>query len=123
MSAIDIARFNADWLAAWSSKDVDRLAGFYAEDCLYKDPQTVEGLNGRAALRAYLEGLFAATPAMVYTPDTVWPIEGGFCGRWYCAIGEGGAGGRMRGFDLVLLKDGLIGVNEVYVHQMPAPAA
>jgi hypothetical protein len=113
----DVAAFNASWLQAWTDKDVDRLMGFYAEDCVYRDPQTAAGLTGQAALRAYLEGLFAATPAMKYTPDELWPIPGGFCGRWYCEV----AGGpRLRGFDLVLLQGDRIALNEVYVHQLPA---
>ncbi|MCR5878517.1 nuclear transport factor 2 family protein [Phenylobacterium sp. J367] len=113
---MDIADFNARWLKAWTDKDVDRLVRFYAEGCVYKDPQTAAGLEGREALRAYLTGLFAATPAMTYTPDEVWPIPGGFCGRWYCRI-EGA--GQLRGFDLVLLDGEEIVLNEVYVHPLP----
>jgi hypothetical protein len=115
---MDIADYNARWLRAWSDKDVDRLVAFYADDCVYKDPQTAGGLIGQAALRHYLSGLFAATPPMTYTPDETWPILGGFCGRWYCEIGEGG--GRLRGFDLVILDGERIALNEVYVHQMSA---
>jgi hypothetical protein len=115
MNSGEIERFNADWLAAWTAKDVDRLCAFYAEGCVYKDPQTAAGLTGRAALRGYLQGLFAATPAMTYTPDETWPIPGGYCGRWYCDI-EGGA--RMRGFDLVILEGREIVLNEVYVHPL-----
>ncbi len=111
----DIAGYNARWLAAWTAKDVDALLGFYAEDCVYKDPQTAGGLTGHEPLRAYLTGLFGATPAMTYTPDEVWPIPGGFCGRWYCDV-EGGQ--RLRGFDLVVLRDGLIALNEVYVQPL-----
>jgi len=114
---LDIERFNARWLAAWTSKDVPGLLQFYAADCVYKDPQTADGLVGRDALGGYLTGLFGATPAMTYAPDEVWPIPGGFCGRWYCDI-EGGA--RLRGFDLVILKDGLIALNEVYTHTVSA---
>lgn len=117
---MDIADYNARWLAAWTAKDVDGLCAFYAEDCVYKDPQTAGGLTGRAALRDYLIGLFAATPPMTYTPDETWPVPGGFCGRWYCEIGPGGSGGRLRGFDLVILDGDRIALNEVYVHQMPA---
>lgn len=115
---MDIARFNADWLKAWSDKDVDRLVGFYSEDASYMDPQTTSGLSGRPALRAYLTNLFGSTPPITYNPETVWAIEGGFCGRWYADIGEAGKDGRMRGFDLVILKDGLIAHNEVYVHPL-----
>ncbi len=118
MTLEEITAFNADWLAAWTAKDVPRLAAFYAADCTYKDPQTAAGLTGREALSAYLTGLFGATPPMTYTPDEVWPIPGGFCGRWYCDIGDGGSAGRLRGFDLVLLKDGEIALNEVYVHTL-----
>ena len=115
MSSLDIADFNRRWLKAWSDKDVERLCGFYADDCVYKDPQTAAGLTNNAALGAYLTGLFGATPAMTYTPDEVWPIPGGFCCRWYCDI-EGGA--RMRGFDLVILDGEKIILNEVYTHQL-----
>jgi len=114
MDSSDIERFNADWLRAWTDKDVERLLGFYAEDCVYKDPQTA-GLTGHPALRAYLTGLFGATPAMTYAPDEVWPISNGFCGRWYCDI-EGG--GRLRGFDLVVLRGDRIILNEVYTHTL-----
>lgn len=117
---MDIADYNARWLRAWTDKDVDGLCAFYAEDCVYKDPQTAGGLTGQAALRGYLTGLFAATPAMTYTPDETWPVPGGFCGRWYCDIGPGGSDGRLRGFDLVILDGDRIALNEVYVHQMPA---
>jgi len=122
MSAVDIVRFNADWLAAWTRKDVAALLGFYAEDAIYKDPQTAAGIEGRAALSAYLTSLFTATPPMRYEPETVWAIDGGFCGRWFCTIGAAGEGGRLRGFDLVLLRGDRIAYNEVYVHQLAAAA-
>ncbi len=118
MTLDEIIAFNADWLRAWTDKDVPRLAGFYAEDCVYRDPQTAGGVQGRAALSAYLAGLFAATPPMTYAPDEAWAIAGGYCGRWYCEMGEGGAAGRLRGFDLVLLRGHEIVLNEVYVHQL-----
>jgi len=115
---VSIERFNADWLAAWSDKDVERVLSFYDADASYSDPQVPAGIAGHDAMRAYLTGLFALLPATLYTPDAVWPIPGGFCGRWYCAIGEGGADGRLRGFDLVLLRGDRIAHNEVYVHQL-----
>jgi hypothetical protein len=118
MSPEEKAAFNADWLAAWTAKDVQKLLTFYAEDCVYMDPQTAGGLKGRAALGPYLTQLFAATPPMTYTPDEIWPTADGFCGRWYCEIG--GGAGRLRGFDLVVLRGREIALNEVYTHQIPA---
>ena len=52
----------------------------------------------------------------------VWAIQGGFCGRWYCDIGDGGSEGKMRGFDLVLIENSLIKHNEVYVHPLSEAA-
>ncbi|WP_233356159.1 nuclear transport factor 2 family protein [Henriciella aquimarina] len=118
MSPMDLERFNADWLQAWSDKDVDRLVGFYSADTVYKDPQMPRGIEGRDALRTYLDTLFASTPPMHYQPETVWKIEGGFCGRWYCDLGKDGKDGKVRGFDLVLLEHDLIKHNEVYVHPL-----
>ena len=115
--ALDIADYNARWLAAWTAKDVDAPLGLYAEDCVYKDPQTSAGITGHESLSAYLSGLFAATPPMTYSPDEVWPIRGGFCGRWYCDM-VGDQPARLRGFDLVLLEGDRIALNEVYVHTL-----
>ena len=120
MTLDEITRYNADWLQAWTDKDVDRLCEIYAEDCVYRDPQATAGLTGREPLRVYLTQIFANTPPMTYIPDEVWPIPGGFCGRWWCEIGEGGALGKLRGFDLVILKGDKIGLNEVYTHALGA---
>lgn len=118
---MDVATYNAEWLKAWSDKDVDRLLTLYHPDVVYKDSQTAAGIKGHAALRAYLEGLFKATPPMRYNPDEVWPIPGGYCGRWYCTIDlPDGSKRLMRGFDLVLLEGDQISLNEVYTHNLPA---
>lgn len=120
--SIDIERFNADWLKAWTNKDVERLLDFYSADAFYADPQTAGGIRGHDALRAYLQALFAGTPKMTYNPETVWAIENGFCGRWYCEVDDGEEAGRLRGFDLVIFDGGRIGHNEVYVHDLPVAA-
>ena len=118
-STRDVVDRNADWLQAWSDKDVDRLVGLYAPDVIYKDPQVPAGLHGRAALRSYLTGLFAATPPMTYEPDQVWPTPEGWCGRWVCRVeGPDGSVTWLRGFDLVVLGEGGIAVNEVYTHTL-----
>lgn len=118
---MNIEQFNAEWLQAWSDKDVPRLLSFYAEDTVYMDAQTAAGLRGHAQLRPYLEQLFATTPPMRYDPDEVWPIDGGYCGRWICTIDvPGGVRRYLRGFDLVQLDGGKITLNEVYTHQLEA---
>jgi ketosteroid isomerase-like protein len=118
---MDIEDFNRRWLAAWTAKDVAALLGFYAEDVAYFDPQLPNGVHGSEALGAYLTGLFAATPAMRYDPEKVWATNDGFCGRWYCVMGDDPAAPpAMRGFDLCVIKDGRIAHNEVYAHPLTA---
>ncbi|MEO6044929.1 MAG: nuclear transport factor 2 family protein [Tepidiformaceae bacterium] len=117
---MDIEAYNAAWLQAWTDKDTEKLLTFYGPDVIYKDNQTAAGIHGHAALRAYLNALFAATPPMRYEPDEVWAIKGGFCGRWLCTMAmPDGSTRRLRGFDLVLLEGDQITLNEVYTHQLP----
>lgn len=117
---MDIEEYNAAWLKAWSEKDTAKLLEFYDPEVVYKDNQTAAGITGHAALKAYLDGLFAATPPMRYEPDEVWEIEGGYCGRWICTIDlPEGKKSYLRGFDLVLLDGERIMLNEVYTHTLP----
>lgn len=116
---MDIEALNAAWLKAWSDKDVPTLLTQYHPDVTYKDAQTAQGITGETALGQYLTGLFAAMPPTRYTPDHVWAIDGGFCGRWFAEMElPDGSKRKMRGFDLCQLKDGRIIYNEVYTHQL-----
>jgi hypothetical protein len=118
---MDIADFNKRWLAAWTAKDTPGLLQFYSPETTYIDSQVPAGITGHAALAAYLDGLFKATPPMEYIADETWPIPGGYCGRWICTIDiPGGPDRRMRGFDLVLLDGDRITHNEVYTHSLSA---
>jgi len=118
---MDIVDYNARWLAAWTAKDTAALLSFYSPSTTYKDAQVPAGITGHPALKAYLDGLFAATPPMEYVADAVWPIEGGYCGRWFCTIAmPDGTNRKLRGFDLVLLDGDAITYNEVYTHSLPA---
>jgi hypothetical protein len=121
---MDYAVFNAAWLDAWSAKDVDALVDrYYSADVVYRDAQTATGLTGSAELRAYLAGLFAAMPPTRYVPDETWELadRAGFCGRWIATMElPGGGVRRFRGFDLCLVSDGKIRLNEVYTHDLPA---
>lgn len=110
MTRDELNAFNRAWLRAWTDKDIGRIAAMYAEDCSYVDGANAAGLAGRAALAGYMEQLFPHLPEWQYKPDALWPVEGGFCARWFLDMG----GKRFRGFDFVLLRDGLIAHNEVY---------
>ncbi len=118
---MDVERHNAEWLQAWSDKDVERLLSFYSQDVVYRDPQVPRGLVGHEALRTYLTQLFDLTPPMRYEPDEVWETDSGWCGRWVCALSQpDGSTVWVRGFDLVVLAGSEIALNEVYTHTVDA---
>jgi hypothetical protein len=112
----DLQQLNADWLAAWTAQDAERLASLYHADCRYFDPQLPEGLDGRRALRDRFAKLFELAPSMRYEADRIWPVSGGFCSRWICTIQAGDVKQMIRGFGLLLLEEGKIVHNEVYAH-------
>jgi len=122
--SLDLADYNKRWLQAWSDKDVAKLLTFYDENCLFFDPSLPNGITGHKALAPYLTELFKALPTTKYIPEEIWSTHNGYCGRWYCVMGDDpSAKPTMRGFDLVVLKGDKIILNEVYVHMLQAPAA
>ena len=83
------------------------------------------GSGRRRALRRRMKGGFL--PALIpiiaaaigVKPEEIWPTSNGYCGRWYCTIGDDPkAPPALRGFDLVVLKGDRIVLNEVYVHEL-----
>lgn len=118
---MDLETFNRDWLQCWTDKSVDGILAFYHPDIRYYDEGAPDGLTGKDALRAYFTAVFAAVGAWEYRPELIWTIEGGYCGRWYMDMEAGGQTVLIRGFDMCLLKDGLIVHNEVYTHKLTKP--
>lgn len=110
--------FTRQWLAAWSAKDVAGVLAHYTNDCIYRDPQTADTIQGHEAIGAYLTKLFASQPNVTYTPHQLWTTPDGYCGRWYALIEAPTGPVHMRGFDLCVMRDGLICHNEVYVHML-----
>lgn len=59
--------FAREWIAAWDSRDVDRILSFYAEDASYEDVPTLqngwgEPARGRARIRESVEETFQGMP-------------------------------------------------------------
>jgi steroid delta-isomerase-like uncharacterized protein len=51
-----------EWAAAWSAGDPDRLAAIFADDCVYEDVTMGVLTHGKAELKAFADGIFAAIP-------------------------------------------------------------
>jgi steroid delta-isomerase-like uncharacterized protein len=60
MSSTDTAL--EEWAAAWSAQDRDRLAAIFTDDCVYEDETMGVLTRGKAELKAFADGIFAAIP-------------------------------------------------------------
>jgi hypothetical protein len=112
---VDAEAFCDAWLAAWTGGDVERLAAYYADDCVYSDPSKPKGVRGKDELRRYLAKWLPDYAQMVWTREGLFPIDGGFCVTWTARIPVRGEWLIERGMDLVLLDaSGKVLRNEVY---------
>ncbi|HEY8072760.1 MAG TPA: nuclear transport factor 2 family protein [Labilithrix sp.] len=113
----DIAALTKRAIEAWNRQDVDAVAACYAEDCIYRDPNTRGAIEGRRAFAKYLTKLFAAWK-MEWTVKEIHPLSDGsgaaFTWRADLASASGGDKKRIHGMDLVVLRGDLIARNEVY---------
>ena len=51
-----------EWAAAWSASDPERLTAIFTDDCVYEDVTMGVLTHGRAELRDFAGGIFAAIP-------------------------------------------------------------
>ena len=111
----DLEDFCDAWFRDWTGGNVDKLLGWYAEECFYSDPTRPKGVTGREELRRYLLKWLPMNARMVWTRETLYPTDGGFCVTWSARIPVGDETLVERGMDVVLLDDaGQIVRNEVY---------
>jgi ketosteroid isomerase-like protein len=71
LSKQDARDFAQDWIDSWNSHDLDRIMGYYAENCELTTPFVVTMLNkatgklkGKAKMRGYWATVLASVPAL-----------------------------------------------------------
>ncbi len=66
-----------EYVEAWNGRRADRVLAFFADDCVYENLARGATYRGKAELRAWVEGTFAAIP------DTTLELSSLFAsGRW-----------------------------------------
>jgi steroid delta-isomerase-like uncharacterized protein len=55
-----------DYLAAWNSHDVEKIASFYTDDCVYEDVAMGVVNRGKEELKAFVRFSFAAFPDLKF---------------------------------------------------------
>ena len=67
------------WAADWSSPDIEHLLSLFTDDCTYEDVTFGVVNRGKAELKAFANGIFAAFPRLQGRADG--PVCGWRLGR------------------------------------------
>jgi steroid delta-isomerase-like uncharacterized protein len=62
MATSEAERILDDWATAWSSHDTEKMLALFTDDCVYEDVTFGAVNHGKAELRAFADGIFAAIP-------------------------------------------------------------
>jgi len=79
--ALDLERITEDYLAAWASRDPDRIAAMHTDDTRFEIHAGGGPVHGRAAAREAFAGLFAQWPDFAFEVHRVllgerhWVLE------------------------------------------------
>jgi ketosteroid isomerase-like protein len=112
-----IADVAEDFLAAWNSRDYERVAACYTENLVYRDPNTKGEIRDQPSFKRYLKKLLEAWD-MTWTTREGFPLKdvGGYAFLWHAVIRRPDGKGEVEvdGMDLVVMDGNLITRNEVY---------
>jgi hypothetical protein len=100
MDEAKLKEFTENFVDAWNSQDVDRVAGCYSDDLFYVDPNTKGAITDQDNMRRYLKKLLAAW-------DMHWSLREAY-------LFGGKKTVEIDGMDLILIKGEKIKRNEVY---------
>jgi ketosteroid isomerase-like protein len=97
-------------LAAFNAHDLDRIMGFFSDDCVLETPRGDQlwgtRFEGPAAVREGLAQRFSGLPDVQYTDDESWTCGNHGVSRWLLTgTTREGEKVRVRGCDLFDLTD------------------
>ena len=110
-----VERFNA----AFDRRDVAAVMGAMTDDCVFENTSPApdgERCEGQAAVRAFWERFFAASPGATFEAEEVFAAGDRCVVRWlYRWGGDGQAPGHVRGVDVFRVRDGKVAEKLSYV--------
>ena len=104
-----IERFNA----AFNRHDVDEVMRCMTDDCIFENtpPPDGERFVGSAAVRAFWEQFFAASPRALFETEEQFAVDDRAVVRWRYQWN----GGHVRGVDVFRVRDGKVAEKLSYV--------
>jgi len=111
------AKAVAEGLAhAWSSGDVDKIASFFTEDCVFEDVCSGQAFRGQEALRAQARSVLAAVPDLRLDITSAFGEDGWIGAEW---VETGTIDGRrfsLRGASIALMEGEKLSRESMYTH-------
>jgi steroid delta-isomerase-like uncharacterized protein len=71
-----------DWFAAWNSCDVEKVLGFYSDDCIYENTASGKVGRGKKELGDALKMTFTDYPNSKLEPKSAFYSENVVCGEF-----------------------------------------
>lgn len=79
--ATDVEKVVKDWFAAWNSRDVEKIARFYADDCMYESVATGNIYHGKNELIANFKTYFTNYPDFRIEQKATFYCKNAVCGE------------------------------------------
>lgn len=112
---VAIQRFND----AFNQHDVDGVMAAMTEDCVFENTSPApdgERYVGQAAVRAFWESFFAASPQARFDTEDIFAGGDRCLVRWrYQWVSSDGTPGHIRGVDVFRVRDGKVAEKLAYV--------
>ncbi len=110
-----LQRFNE----AFARHDADAVMAAMTEDCIFENtypPPDGERYEGQAAVRAFWEQFFTASPQAVFVAEDTFAAQDRAVVRWrYQWVEADGKRGHIRGVDVFRVQDGKVAEKLSYV--------
>ena len=101
---------------AWSTHDVERIAGYFTEDAVYEDVALGEVNRGKSAIKRFAESTFAALPGFAIKQKSLVVGDGSAAMEWIMTGTDRATERRfsVRGVSIMELEGGKIRRNSDY---------
>jgi ketosteroid isomerase-like protein len=101
--------------AAWNAQDVDAIMAFHPDDVVFHNHTAGECVEGAAAMREHVAGIFAAYPDLRFRRRRLYVGPEHATSEWTAAATlPDGRRVEWDGIDVFPMRDGLIARKDVY---------
>jgi ketosteroid isomerase-like protein len=101
--------------AAWNEQDVDAIMAFHPDDVVFHNHNAGECVEGAAAMREHVAGIFAKYPDMRFSRRRLYLGSDFATSEWTAsATLPDGRRAEWDGVDVFPVRDGLIARKDVY---------